>query len=512
MKNKLFAKYFQLREETGSKPSDGAPASNNITSRIKLQKKEGSKEFAPFTVNRTTHPNLRILIKAFGDSDKVGVGYTTIDKTKGEVEPQLKKKVLYLTGGAVRDHLKGKTPRNYDIVTDATPSEMRMILTQPESQFTETKPREGQYASDERYSHLPAAGTKNKIFYASRWDKQGKELEICAEINGEQFHIATLSKSPKSRRVQPDKGEPASSVEEDASNRDFTINSLYIPLTTSDGDNSELVDPHGGAHHLKNGEVKAVGDDLGSRLSEDPSTALRYMKTVSRFGNPDKIPEKYASAIARHKDMQDVPKDHIRKEFLSGLEHPDSDPRKYMKAFQSTGLLQTIFPGVEFDPEEMPEDFRGDRFLAPAWVLRNNEPGEVQKMLLGGGWSKQEASDIAYLVKLYNWGSKNKFDSKDFYDLKTSHTGLSKNKIREWMQMAKAHGPEVDSFLNHDDSDLTPYVKGEDGKRTVNPEYTKSLGRPPQGHEFDSVKKNLSTKRWKDGLNKLKSGKEPEKE
>ena len=504
---KLFASYFQLREETGAKPSEGsgAPGTDNITSRIKLQKKEGSKEFGPFTVNKTMHPNLRVVIKAFADSQNVGVGYTTIDKTKGEVEPQLKKKVLYLTGGAVRDHLKGKTPRNYDLVTDATPSEMRMVLTQPETGFTETKPREGEWASDERYAKLPSAGTKNKIFYASRWDKQGKELEICAEVNGEQFHIATLSKGPKSRRVQPDKGEAASSVEGDAANRDFTINSLYIPLTTADGDNSELIDPHGGAHHLKNGEVKAVGDNLEARMGEDPSTALRYMKTVTRFGNPDKIPEKDQQSLSRHKDLHGVDKDHVRKEFLSGLEHPDSDPRKYMKAFQSTGLLSAVFPGVEFNPEEMPEDFRGDRWLAPAWVLRNNDPEEVKKMLSGGGWSKQEAADIAYLVKLYQWGAKNKFDPKDFYDMKSAHTGLTKSKIREWMQMAKKNGPEVDSFLNHDDKDLTPYTQGAGGKKTVNPEYTKHLGRPPQGSEFDTVKRNLSTKRWKDSLNKLKS-------
>ena len=520
---KLFEKYFRLREETGEKPSDGeggSPnASGNITSRIKLQKKEGSKEFAPFTVNKTTHPNLRLLSKAFADSPNVGAGYTTIDKTKGEVEPTLKKKVLYLTGGAVRDHLKGKTPRNYDLVTDATPSEMRMILTQPENGFVESKPRESKEGhegegpssggGDERYAKLPNPGTKSKVFYPSRWDKQGKELEITAEINGEQFAIATLSKSSKSRRVQPDKGEAAASVEEDAANRDFTINSLYIPLTTADGDNSELIDPHGGAHHLKSGEVKAVGDDLEARVSEDPSTAMRYMKTVNRYGDPDNIPDKYKKTLSRHKDMTDVPKDHVRKEFLSGLEHPDSDPRKYMKSFASTGLLNTIFPGVKFDAEEMPEDFKGDRWLAPAWVLRNNKPEEVKQMLEGGSWSKQEASDIAYLVKLYQWGAKNKFDPKDFYDMKNSHTGLTRTKIREWMQMAKAHGPEVDSFLNHDDKDLAPYTSGADGKRTVNPAYTKYLGRAPQGGEFDSVKRNLSTDRWKESLGKIKSEQKP---
>lgn len=499
----LFGKYFVLREE--SEGGGEGPKKPQITSRIKLQKVEGSKEFGPFTINRTMHPNLRLLIKAFSDSDKVGVGYTTIEKTKGEVEPQLKKKNLWLTGGAVRDHLKGKTPRNYDIVTDATPSEIRMILTQPDSGFSETKPRCGDYASDERYAKLSAPGSKNKIFYASRWDKTGKEIEMTAEINGEKFEMSTLGKHAKSRRVQPEKGEPATSVEEDATNRDFTINAMYIPLTTPDGDNSELIDPHGGAHHLKNGEVVAVGD-FNKRLGEDPATALRYMKTVNRYGNPDKIPDKYQQALSRHKDLADIPKDHVRKEFLDGLEHPDSDPRKYMKSFKKTGLLSAVFPGVDFDEEDMPEDFQGDRWLAPAWVLRNNDPEDVKKMLTGGGWSKQEASDIAYLVKLYTWGSKNKFDPDQFYDMKQQHTGLTKAKVREWMQMAKAHGPEVDSFLQHDDKDLTPYTQGEGGKKAVNPEYTKHLGRTPFGGEFDHVKRYLSTKRWKDTAGKLKKG------
>lgn len=495
---KIFANYFKLREETGAKPSDAPAAGKGITSYVKLQKQNGSKEFAPFTINKSTHSNLRFLIKAFLDSPNVGLGYTTIDKSKGEVEPQLKKKSIYLTGGAVRDHLKGKTPNNYDLVTDATPSEIRMILK--ESKFTETRPREG---SDKKYAKLPSPGIKNKIFYASRWDKEGKELEMTAEINGEKFYIATLSKSCKSRRIQPDKGEAAGSVEEDAANRDFTINSLYIPLTNADGDNSELIDPHGGANHLKNGEVKAVGDDMESRMSEDPSTALRYMNVVTRYGDSDKIPEKYQQSIMKHKDLKGVDKDTIRKEFLTGLEHPDSDPRKYMKAFQATGLLNNIFPDIEFDPEEMPESFRGDRWLATAWVLRNNEPQDIKDMLNGGGWSKQEANDIAYLVKLYNWGSKNKFDSKDFYDMKSSHTGLTKGKIREWMQMVKTNGPEVDLFLKHDDADLTPYSHDKTGKRTINPEYVKFLGRSPQGSEFDAVKRNLSTQRWKDSISLL---------
>jgi tRNA nucleotidyltransferase/poly(A) polymerase len=491
--SKLFSKYLQLKEESETKSLE------NITSKVKLQRKDGSKEFSPFSVDKNTHSNLRILIKAFENSDKVGLGYTTIDKSKGEVEPQLKKKTLYLTGGAVRDHLKGKTPKNYDLVTNATPSEIKMILK--EAGFTETKPKNH---DNSKYASLPNSGAKNKIFYVSRWDKQGKEIEITIEINGEKFNLATLSKSSKSRRIVPEKGETAASVEEDSQNRDFTINSLYIPLSNSDGDNADLIDPHGGAHHLKNKEIKVVGDKFGDRLTDDPATALRYLKMLSGFGDIDHIPDNYKSLISQHKDMQNVPKDYIRKEFLSGLENVDSDPKKYIKAFHSTGLLNTIFPNVDFNPDEMPQEFKGDRWLATAWLLKNNDPEDVKKILSDGGWSKQEINDIAYLVKLYKWGAKNNFDSKDFYDMKSSHTGLTKGKIREWMKMANTYKPEVDVFLNYNDNDLKPYVQGIDGKRTINPEFSNILGRVPQGHEFESIKRYLTTNRWKDSLDKLK--------
>jgi len=477
-------------------------AKSLITSKIKLQKKEGSNEFAPFTVDRATHPNLRYLIKAFADSDKVGLGYTTIDKTKGETEPMLKKKTLHLTGGAVRDHLKGKTPRNYDLVTDATPSEMRMILSNPEHGFTEVQPRDPQLAKDERYTELPPAGSRNKVFYPSRWDKQGKELEFTVEINGEKFDLATLSKHSKSRRVSPDKGESASSVEEDSLNRDFTINGMYIPLGQSDGENSDLVDPHGGAHHLKNGEVVAIGS-LIDKLRADPSTSQRYVKMLSRFGNPDKIPDKYKATIERYKDMQDVDKGHVRKEFLSGLENPDVDPRKYLGAYSKLGLLGAVFPGVEFNPEEMPPDFKGDRWLAPAWILRNNDPEQVAQMLTGGGWSKQEAQDIAYLVKMHHWADKG-FDTDQMYDLKGSHHGLTKSKVREWMQMIGKQGEHADAFLMHDDKDLSKMVDGPDGKKQINPKFSQHLGRTPKPGELEGVRKDLSKNRFVDMLNKLK--------
>lgn len=488
-----FQKYIQYKENSSNEPSF-------ITSKIKLQKENGSKEFSPFSVNKSSRSNLRPIIKAFLSSNQVGLGYTTIDKSKGEIEPQLKKKSLYLTGGAVRDHLKGKTPRNYDLVTDATISEIRMILDQSEEGFTEVKPKSDKYANNSKYKDLPA-NSRGKKFYASRWDKKGKEIEITVEVNGEEFNIAPLNKSSKSRLVEPETGEAASSIEEDSSNRDLTINSLYIPLSNPDGDNAEILDPYGGVNHLKNGQIKFVGEKYDDRIEEDPMTALRLLKLNTRYGNSSTLPKDYEKSIKNHiKEISKLPKDTFKKEFIAGLEHPDVDPKKYMKAAHMSDILSIVFPDIEFNPQELPENFRGDRWLATAWILRNNPPESAKDLLVSNGWSQQESNDIAHLIKLYNWASKENFDPESFYELKTNKTGLPKSKIKDWMKMVNLDKDEFNKFVEFDSNELSPYKSDTYGKKSLNPAFYDILGRTPAGQEFDYIKKDLFKNKWKETL------------
>lgn len=495
--NSNFNQFMLLREKEGE---DG----NKIpmSSKLKLQKREGTNEFAPFRVDKSSHPNLRLLIQAFSNSQNVGLGYTTVDKSKGENEPKLKKKTLYLTGGALRDHLKGKTPKNYDLVTDATVSEMRMILKNAEHGFQECKPKGKVHAGDDRYAELPEGGHKNKCFYITRWDASGKEMELTVEINGEKFHLSPMTKGSKSRRIEQEKVELATTPEEDSLGRDFTINSLYLPLTQSDGENTDLIDPHGGAHHLKNSEVNFIGNP-SEKLKQDPGTAFRYMRIMSRYGN-GKVPDKYKMAMMRHKDMEGVDKKYMRDEFLGGLEHPDVNTKKYLGSFKDCGLLNALFPGIEISTEDMPDEMKGDRWMTTAWLLKNNEDyNQIKKLLKDGGWSDTEANDISYLVKLAHWSTKKNFDKDSMYDLKRTHTGLTKAKIREWMQLLGKAGEHVDAFLGFDDKDLKKMIDGPEGKQ-INPAFIKHLGRMPRPHELESVRKDMTTSRWEKMLNLLK--------
>lgn len=383
-----------------------------VISKVKLSRTPGEEEFQPFTIDKENHANLRTLVKAFENSTQVGVGYTTIDKDKGEIEPKLKKKMLYLTGGAVRDHLKGKTPRNYDLVTDATMSEIRMILLN--------------YGFEEaKNSDQPKT---NKYFYVSRYGKNGEEVEFLVVINGEDFYLAPMSKSLKSRRTSPEDFS-AGSLEDDASSRDFTINAMYIPLKNSEGDNTELVDIYGGAHHLKNGKIVAISS-FSKQVEDDPAVAHKYIRMQSRYGNGE-MPVNFNS-ITRKINSPDP---YYKQEYLQGLEYPDIDKSKYLKMYANSGLLNTIYPVDNLSVDDVPEKALSDKFLTSAWLIKDNDTERTREALMSAGWDRQEVNDILFLIRVYQ-SFKNKYEPSSYYPSpQESMCGLPSYKISAWKSL-----------------------------------------------------------------------------
>lgn len=493
---KTFLEFVGLKENTEAKKA---------SSEVKLA---DDTDFKPFVIDGENHPGLRIIVKAFLNSDKVSLpgpdGYpqklTTIDPTKGETSPRLKKKNIYLVGGAVRDHLLATHPKGYDLVTDAGPDEIRLILRS--GGFTEVKPQD---SKDKKYERHPEAGQKNKVFSAKGWDRGGKEYVFNARVNGEEFEIATFRKNPKGSDGKTPDSMEFGSLDDDAAGRDFTINSMYIPLTTADGANAKLIDPHGGAHHLRRGEVEFVGNPK-DRLGEDQSRVLRYIRQIATHGKNTKIGDDVKQAIGNIKDLPAVSREKIKDEFLKGLEHKDSDPQQYIKMYKDMGLLQTVFPDMEFKLDA-PQDFsdKKEKRLAIAWLLRNNPPEKIEKMLHMGTWTDDEIRDILTLVNLSKWfsdhGKNPKLFIDKFYDMKKKFhsTGMVPTLARQWGAMNKHPENVMHHFLNHE-FDTKSYVDKE-GQKVVNPAITKLFGgKNPQGPQFDDAIKWIETDKFRKRL------------
>ena len=72
---------------------------------------------------------------------------------------------------------------------------------------------------------------------------------------------------------------------------------MYIPLTSEN--NTKLIDPHGGVHHIKDLDVKFIGDHKDKL--KDQNTVLRYARFLARTDkNPD---PKVKTAVEEIKEM-----------------------------------------------------------------------------------------------------------------------------------------------------------------------------------------------------------------
>ena len=147
-------------------------------------------------------------------------------------------------GGCVRDHLLGKTPKDYDVATSATPSQIR------------------------------------KVFKARKTLDVGAAFGVIVVVGSKRagdVEVATF----RSDGVYSDGRRPDSvtfsSPEEDAQRRDFTINGMfYDPLE------QKVLDFVGGERDLNQGYVRAIGDPH-DRMREDKLRMLRAVRFTAHL-------------------------------------------------------------------------------------------------------------------------------------------------------------------------------------------------------------------------------------
>ena len=152
---------------------------------------------------------------------------------------------IYLVGGCVRDYVLGNKPHDFDMTTNATPSEIKEILR------------------------------INNIDFHNLGEKFGT---IVARLNGEEYEITTYrTEQSYSDGRHPDEVQFSKSLEEDLSRRDFTINAMAMDPFTG-----EIIDPFSGLDDIENRTIRAVGDP-GDRFKEDGLRILRALRFAIRY-------------------------------------------------------------------------------------------------------------------------------------------------------------------------------------------------------------------------------------
>ncbi len=183
----------------------------------------------PFTLPRASHPISRRDI----DPDALKVLYR-LSRNGFKA---------FMVGGAVRDLLLGKKPKDFDIATDARPGQIKKLFA---NCFL--------IGRRFRLAHIRFKG--NKI-----------------------IEVATFRKEPEAiQETEPDHNNTFGTPQEDAFRRDITINALFYDINTF-----SIIDYVGGLDDIKQKRICIIGDPA-VRYKEDPVRMWRVLRYASRQG------------------------------------------------------------------------------------------------------------------------------------------------------------------------------------------------------------------------------------
>jgi poly(A) polymerase/tRNA nucleotidyltransferase (CCA-adding enzyme) len=212
----------------------------------------------------------------------------------------------YLIGGCVRDILLGRTPKDWDIATNAKPPEIQTLF--PETFYENDYGTVGVVSETENLS--------TKVVEVTPYRTEGEYSD--------------------SRR--PDTVEFGVSLEEDLKRRDFTVNAIAYREKTED-----FVDLHDGQKDLKSHLIRAVGEPK-RRFKEDALRMMRAVRLSAELGFA--IESETAAAIhANAENLGNISKERIRDELTRTLE--TKTPLEALFLAQKLGLLKHIVPELE---------------------------------------------------------------------------------------------------------------------------------------------------------------------
>jgi len=225
----------------------------------------------------------------------------------------------YLVGGSVRDILVKRTPKDFDIVTSARPTQVR------------------------------------KLFRNCRLIGRRFRLAHVHFSGGEIVEVATFRCTPELDQddllLRSDNrfGSP----EEDAYRRDFTINGLFYDIA-----DYSVIDYVDGVRDIERRVVRTINDPW-TRFQEDPVRMLRAVKFASKLNF--RIESKTWSAMCEsRKAIHKSPPPRVQEELARLLEEGASC--RALTIMEESGLLEELEPNLhrylsqadsrsEYDPD-----------------------------------------------------------------------------------------------------------------------------------------------------------------
>lgn len=235
--------------------------------------------------------------------EKHGITSDKIDSHAYYVIEKLKQAgfIAYLVGGGVRDLLLNTRPKDFDVVTSATPEEVRKI-----------------------FRNCILIGRRFRLAHV----RFGRQIIEVATFRSGDIESSSL--------ILRDNiwGSP----EDDAIRRDFTINGLFY-----DPSNQTIIDYVNGIPDIETKTLRTIGHPE-MRFMQDPVRMIRLLKFHARFGlNIDPVTQ---SALFKcQNELVKSSPARILEELLRMLELGSS--KKFFQSLHTHGFLKILLPNFE---------------------------------------------------------------------------------------------------------------------------------------------------------------------
>lgn len=342
---------------------------------------------------------------------------------------------LYVVGGAVRDALLGKTPKDYDLATDAVPDKVEEMMAK---------------------AGLRTLPTGKAFGVINVFTDQGE------------YEIATFREDLSGGR-RPD-AVSFTNIEGDVKRRDLTINALFYDIDTH-----EVVDLVGGVNDLKKGIVRTVGA-AEDRFGEDRLRILRAIRFAGRFGS--ELDPATDAALQKDASLEGISGERIRDEFLKGIASAKS-VKHFMKMIDKYNLFNWIFNGLSVDKHFIENN---DPIVVLATLLKNNSLDTLGKKLNGLKYSADEIKAVTFLIGLLKLSP----DTAVTLKKAQKHSGVTPEQMKEFGKIEGINSKLLDAFIKFELSVSGPELMDKMGLKP-GPE----LGQAIQKVETDNFKKLL---------------------
>jgi poly(A) polymerase/tRNA nucleotidyltransferase (CCA-adding enzyme) len=211
----------------------------------------------------------------------------------------------YLVGGSVRDLFLKRTPKDWDITTNAKPEDIQRIFS--DSYYTNDFGTVGVHRETE--------------------DESLKIVEV----------TPYRTESGYSNKRHPDEVKFGDNLEEDLMRRDFTVNAIAL-----DDSKGQVIDPYQGLRDIDLKVLRTVGN-AEERFDEDALRLMRAVRLVAELNFA--LDSETAAAIkAKSANLKHVSKERIHDEFVRILN--SDQPMMALVLAQQLGILEYIAPDL----------------------------------------------------------------------------------------------------------------------------------------------------------------------